>query len=217
MKKLSMVAIALLALFTTIPAEAQLHIGLTGGLNLAKLNLDPEPAPDEGELSSYTGFGAGGVLDIRLSPTGNVFLHLQPMFLQKGSKIKVDLGSLGSAEGKIKLAYLEVPALVKIAFGTSTAKPYIMAGPTLGFLLSAKISGEGESEDIKDSFKDVDFGLDFGAGINFPAGSNAIFVEGRYGLGLSNVAKTDPGDDTKAKNRGIQFMAGVTFPLGGGQ
>jgi opacity protein-like surface antigen len=201
-----MVVIVLLALFIAIPAEAQHHIGFTGGLNLAKISVEPED-PDT-DIANLVAFGVGGVLDLRLAE--NVALHLQPLYLQKGAKD----GSAGS-DAKIKLAYLEVPALVKIAFGTSTAKPYIMAGPSLGFLLSAKSTDEGESADIKEFFKDIDFGLAFGAGVSFPAGNNAIFVEGRYGLGLSNIAKLEEGEEGSIKTRGIQFMAGVTFPLGG--
>lgn len=61
----------------------------------------------------------------------------------------------------------------------------------------------------------MDFGLGFGAGVSFPLGTNALFVEGRYALGLSNI-NDDPEDpDTQIKNKGIQVIAGITFPLGG--
>lgn len=193
--------VALFVLLAIVPTSAQNRIGFTGGLNLANISVDPDQGLD---LSSRTGFGFGGVLDLGLSE--NVALHVEPMFLQKGSNVNVQ----GLGEIKLKASYIEVPVLFKIALGTSTTRPYVMAGPSIGILLSAK----ADDTDIKDTTKSTDFGLAFGAGVSFPAGNNSVFVEGRYALGLSDI-NDDATDDTKIKTKGIQFMAGVTFPLGG--
>jgi opacity protein-like surface antigen len=202
MKKLILFWAVVFALLMVVPVGAQHRIGLTGGLNLA--NVSTDPAPEGFDLTNRTGFGVGGVLDLRLAE--NVALHLEPMYLQKGTKFEVN----GEELAKIKADYIEVPALVKIAFGTTQTKPYIMAGPSIGFLLSAKV----DDEDIKEFVKSTDFGLGFGAGVSLPAGNNAFFIEGRYNLGLSNI-NDDPDDtETKIKTKGIQFMAGITFPLG---
>jgi len=179
--------------------------------------VDPDPDP---KPSNRTAFGVGGVLDLGLSE--NVALRFEPMYLQKGAKQE------GSDQGvnfevELKGATLEVPALIKISLGTSTTRPYLIAGPTIGFVLSAKQSvkatGPGvnidQEDDIKDLVKSIDFGVAFGAGVSFPAGNNSVFVEGRYALGLNNV-NDDPDDpDTKIKTKGIQIMGGITFPLGG--
>jgi opacity protein-like surface antigen len=208
MKKLCLLLGVIVALFMVTPVSAQHSIGFCGGLNLAKLSFDPDL---EGVDKSFrTAFGAGGVLDLRLAE--NVALHLEPMYLQKGVKLEG-----GGEEAKVKLAYIEVPVLFKIALGTSTTRPYLMAGPAIGFLLSSKLTNGGE-EDLKDQTEDIDFGLNFGAGLSFPAGTNTIFVEGRYALGLTDIAKEGTGEeDEKVKTNGIQIMAGVTFPLGGSQ
>jgi opacity protein-like surface antigen len=216
MNKFNLLLVVLLALFIALPAGAQHRIGFVGGLNLANVSLDPDPDPGF-DLKNRTAFGAGGVLDLRLAE--NVALRFEPMYLQKGTKVEGNVDAVGKVEQTVKANYLEMPVLVKLALGTSTTKPYLMAGPTIGFLLSAKTitkaAGQEEEEDIKEFVKDIDFGLDFGAGVSFPAGNNAIFVEGRYALGLTNV-NDDPDDpDTKIKTKGIQFMAGISFPLGG--
>ena len=104
--------------------------------------------------------------------------------------------------------------MLKFAFGSSDTKPYVMAGPTVGYLLSAKVKDPDGEEDIKDDIKNIDFGLAFGGGVSLPMGNNTFFVEGRYSLGLSDI-NDDPNDDTKIKTKGIQIMAGITFPLGG--
>ena len=209
MKRISVVFIAVLVLFITVSADAQNRIGFIGGLNLANVSVDPEETGIE--YSNRTAFGGGSVVDLRLAE--NIALQLEPMFLQKGAKVKED----GSGHNmKVKLSYIEVPLLLKLMLGQSTICPYIMAGPSVGFRLSAKVSN-GVERDVKDVTKSTDFGLDFGAGISFPAGNGAIFAEGRYGLGLSQI-NDDPEDpNTDVKNKGIQFMAGITFPLSGGQ
>jgi hypothetical protein len=226
MKKLSVLLVVLFALAMVVPANAQNRIGLIGGLNLANVSQDPEPDP---EFSSRTAFGFGGVLDLGLSE--NVALRFEPMYLQKGAKQEgSDQGF--NIEAELKGATLEVPALLKISLGTSTTRPYILAGPTIGFVLSAKqsikVTGPGlnidDEEDIKDQVKSIDFGVTFGAGVSFPAGNNSVFVEGRYALGLNNLNDapddpTTPEDESAidVKTKGIQFMVGITFPLGGGQ
>ena len=92
-----------------------------------------------------------------------------------------------------------------------------MAGPTIGFLQSAKlkvIMGSYEEwDDLKDDLKSIDFGLGFGAGLDLPIGNNFIFVEARYSLGLMNIADKDEGTYADVKTRGIQFFVGITFPM----
>jgi len=77
------------------------------------------------------------------------------------------------------------------------------------------VKDDMEEQDIKDDIKSIDFGLAFGGGVSLPMGNNTVFVEGRYSLGLSDI-NDDSSDDTEIKTKGIQIMAGITFPLGGG-
>jgi opacity protein-like surface antigen len=224
MKKLGFRFALLCAIGLAMPANAQVRLGVIGGLNLADISYDPGLSPD---LSKFTGFGAGGVVQIRLAE--NLALQLEPMYLQKGAKLE---GSFGDVEFdsslsynvnvKMKLNYLEVPAMLKLAVGTGATKPYFMAGPVIGFRLSAKQTGSISvssfnveiDEDFKDQTKSIDFGFGFGAGVSFPAGNNAIFVQGRYALGLTNINDDPEDSETKIKTNGIQVMAGITFPLG---
>ncbi|MCH6560605.1 PorT family protein [candidate division KSB1 bacterium] len=129
--------------------------------------------------------------------------------MQKGATVKE-----AGEEDKLEAAYIEVPAMIKFPFGSGDTKPYVMVGPTVGYLLSAKVKDDMEEQDIKDDVKNFDFGLAFGGGVSLPMGNNTVFVEGRYSLGLSDI-NDDPNDDTKIKTKGIQIMAGITFPLGG--
>lgn len=224
MIKLNFLLAALLALFIALPARAQVKLGVMGGANFA--NLDGKDVDGSTiDFSSRTVYGVGGVLDIRLSE--NISLYFTPMYLQKGGELSDTDPDLGEETFAYKLGYLELPALLKIDFGKSSVRPYLLAGPTIGFNLSSKLNYSvpsiSQEIDAKDITESSDLGLTFGAGASFPAGANVIFVEGRYALGLSDVAKegtlTFMGEDlvsgdADAKTRGFQLMAGISFPLG---
>ncbi len=208
MKNMVIFLVVFLTVFTVLPASAQVNLGVLGGLNLASCDVDPL---EEMEISNLTAFGFGCVLDYSLNEF--ITLHLEPMYLQKGTK-----GDWEMFELEFKLAYIEIPVMLKYAFGTSEIKPYVIAGPTIGYLLSGtmKMSGDGysEEEDIEDETKSLDFGLCFGAGVSVPMSNNSIFLEARYALGLTNI-NDDPDDpDTDVKTKGIQIFAGITFPIG---
>jgi opacity protein-like surface antigen len=226
MNKFNLLFVALLALFIALPVGAQVNLGVIGGANIANLNGE-DPTGEKIDFSSRTVFGIGGVLDVRLAE--NVALRFEPMYLQKGAEFDLtDDPDFGTATFTAKANYLEVPVLLKIAFGTSNTRPYLMAGPTIGFNLSSKfeLSALGFSAEIDADkvTKSTDFGLAFGAGVSFPAGTSSIFVEGRYVLGLTDIAEAGTlefmgeqleFEDVNVKTRGIQIMGGISFPLGG--
>lgn len=204
MKATSIGLAALLALFAT-PLEAQWEVGGLVGINLASISVDPEPSSED--YSSRIGFGIGAVLDRELSD--RIDLHAEPMFLQKGSVIKE-----GGDEATQKLSYLEVPIMFRYRFpGDGSAQPYVMAGPNIGFLLSAKYDfKDGEEFDAKDETAGVDFGVGIGGGAMLPRGDKTFFAEARYVLGLKNI--NTESDESSVKNRGLQVLVGATIPVG---
>jgi hypothetical protein len=211
MQKISIFLVLLFALCMVLPVSAKVNIGVLGGLNLANTNVDP---PMEGiELSNRIFFVVGGVLDYGLSKYFR--LRLEAMYLQKGVQFETDEAP-GGVDYEFKSAYLEIPVMISYTFVTQKVKPYLIAGPTIGFCLSAKKNISWDSQhreiDIKEGTESIDFGLGLGAGLNVPIGSNSIFLEARYVFGLTNVNE-DP-SDPEVKNKGIQIFAGITFPLG---
>lgn len=202
------------------PAFAQNHLGIIGGLNIANLN-GKDVDGVKVDFSSRMAMGIGGVVEIGLNE--KVALRLEPMYLQKGAKFSSNLVDEDFSQVTFKSAYLEVPLFLKIALGTSATRPYVLAGPFIGFNISSSLDASGIA--VKEKIaKSTDFGLGFGAGVSFPAGNNSMFIEGRYALGLTDVAKAGAvegmggrltADDVDIKTRGILLMAGITFPLGG--
>ncbi len=208
MKKISLILIVLqtLFLFNSLEAQHKIHIGLVGGLNLAQLDLDLEDQEDEDDLvlNNRVLFGIGGVLDYRF--TDKISLIFSPIYVRKGSNfVNTDARQPFNWE----FGYLDFHIFFKVTFGNKTIQPYALFGPNLGLLLSARAS----SSDIKDDFKDIAFGLNFGGGVTLPIGRKNLFFEGYYNHGFRNIS--DHFLITSLKHKAIQIMVGITFPVGG--
>ena len=219
MKKITFLS-TLILLILSMPTFAQNRIGILGGLNSATLKAD-----DGSVYESRTFIGVGGVFDIHVGE--KVVLRFEPMYLQKGA-----LQTDSDPEGKVKSSYFEIPVFMKFEFGEDV-KPYVIGGPTVGFLLSSnvelEISGATFSGDLKPVYKSLDIGFGLGAGIDYPVGNLSIFFETRYTFGLTdfnkggtvdmkweNVSQPAVVGDSNVKNKGLQVMFGITFPFGTG-
>ena len=207
MKKVILSAIAI---FTIGFANAQkAQFGVKGGLNLAVIAGDTEGY----DFQSKAGFHVGGFVAIKVSDK----LVIQPeiLYSTQGSSVKnISLvldGTNYTADIKFNLSYINVPVMFKYY---AADKFSIEAGPQVGFLSSAKtatkVDGFSQTvdQDIKDSFESVDFGLNIGAGYDF---TKKVSAGIRYNLGLSNLAKTESGDNTKINNSVFSISLGYKF------
>jgi hypothetical protein len=206
--------VVLWGLALAAPVTAETRIGIVGGVNFATLHETPA---EEGLFSARSLFEAGAVVDLGLG--GRFSLRLEPMFLVKGSDVSFALSGPppSTPNGAFRLSYVELPVLLSVSLGSGSFRPYLLAGPTVGYLTSAKAQrlATGEEMDTLDLFKRTDIGASFGGGFSVPVGGARVFVEGRYSLGLKNILKDTP--DTAGstlKTRGVQVAAGVTFHLG---
>jgi hypothetical protein len=226
MKKKALL-IGILVLLVAVPqVRAQrVYWGLVGGLNFAELKVKNAEGVYR-PTSPRTLFGLGGIIGFELNK--NVSLQLEPMYLQKGATI---LATQIDPNWDLTMTFLEIPVFLKLSLG-KTVRPYVLAGPSFGFLLSSKgeftMDGEAFNGDLKDITKSLDVGLGFGAGISFPLGKTFVFVEGRYTLGLTDLFKagqvewksggtTIPGEGLEGNEmstKGFQVMVGFTIPLG---
>ena len=130
-----------------------------------------------------------------------------------------------------KSSFIEVPVLLKTEFG-NTVRPYLLIGPTIGFLLNSSIEAEvlgfGLRCDMKDVTESINLGFTVGTGVRFPAGTWSLFIDGRYTFGLLDIYKkgtfeigagpvtiteTIIEEDQIMKTRGLQIMLGVTIPV----
>jgi len=217
---------AFLLLVFAFPVEAQHHVGVIAGLNFADLGTKTA----EGgvvETVPRTKFAIGGVFELWLRE--NVYLHIEPKYLQKGGKL-IQEDPIPDLD--FKFSFVEVPLFVKLAFGENIRR-YAFFGPSFGFLLTAEVESKYEpliyTADVKDITEKVDFCLGMGTGISFPLGGGSIFIDGRYSAGMTDLNKGGTvefksGDaviveeisrSDRISTKGFQIVLGYTFPIGG--
>lgn len=167
----------------TVTAQ-EIKFGVKGGLNFASINGD-----NTREVETVTAFNFGAMAEISISEK----FSFQPELVYSGQ-------GYSSNDNLVALNYLNVPLMGKyyVTKGLS-----LEAGPQVGFLLSAK----NESVDVKDAFKAVDFGVNFGFGYKLKSGLN---FGARYNLGLSNINNLD-GSSAKRTNGVVQLSVGYFF------
>jgi hypothetical protein len=208
----------LLTLMLAPAAPAQVTIGAFGDLNFAGVSGD---APDDFSYAGNSGFGFGLIGEFHL--TDDVWLSVQPMILPRGAALQLDVdGQEDPVDfADLNLSYFAVPILAK--FVTAGGKVYVISGFNFSFLTSANLVGveDGDEEiDVKDSFKSFDVAVDFGVGGQLPAGPVKIMLEARYEQGLVNIIEDAFNQDalqSRLRSKGLQLLAGVLLPLGGGQ
>lgn len=204
--------------YATPPATPSLMLGVRGGLGIAN---ESTPAYTNFTVGSRTGFLIGGQLDYWFSP--NWALSAQALYDQKGDQLTGYSPDNGYPEtDNFQLNYLEVPVLAKVAFSAGSVKPYLFAGPSIGFLLSATDEqvqsslGSDQTFDVSQSFNSLDLSLLFGGGVSFDLGSGGtqLFADAGYALGLVNVENTTvTGVSETLASRDVRIAAGVLFPL----
>ena len=184
-------------------AEAQQNmVGVKGGFIAAELSGDLE-----NDFASRSGFGFGAFLQVMVGPSFSI--QPEALYLAKG----------GSEDGgdEVKVNYLQIPVLVQYHLPAAVVSPRIFAGPSIAFETGCDIE-VGSVSDSCGAFdvdtKSADFGLVFGAGVDIPAGGVVVTLDGRYDLGVTNVAEEVEGSEFEIKNRAWEFFAGVGFPFG---
>jgi len=198
MKKLFLTAIAVVAL-TTVNAQ-DIAFGVKAGINFANINVSDS---DE-NLDGITSFHFGGTVEFSISETFSIQPELLYSAQGASSEVELDEG-FGKAKLKLNLDYLNLPIMAKyyVAEGLS-----LEAGPQIGFLVKAEAGVEDVSVDIKDDFKSIDFGFNFGAGYKLESGLN---FAARYNLGLTDISDDNDDSDSKSKNGVFQLSVGYTL------
>jgi long-subunit fatty acid transport protein len=202
MKKVLLIVVVTLLGLGNVSAQ-EVKLGAKLGLNLSSLRSDMD-------FDSKIGFNLGVFAEINLSDK----LIFQPelLYSTQGASLEESFDS-NSFKATNSVDYLNIPLMLK--YGV-TDKLFLEFGPQLGFLLSAKskfeetFDGESisEEEDIKEFFKSIDFGLNFGA--SFDVAEN-IMIGARYNLGLTNIIDEEDSGDDKVQNAVFSLSLGYRF------
>lgn len=183
--------------------------GVKGGLNISNFSGDT----DGMDLKSRFGFNLGGFVEIKFSEK----FALQPevLYSTQGAKFK-NVGAFVdeafyTGDINFNLAYVNIPVMFKYY---AAEKFSVEAGPQIGILTSAKTKTKLDGfsrtveQDAKDFFESIDFGLNLGAGYDF---TENLSVGARYNIGLSNILKTEAGDNSKLHNGVFSLSVGYKF------
>ena len=174
----------------------QIGFGIKGAVTMSKLSTDLSDV----EEAAKTGFQAGAFVRI-----GDKW-HLQPeaYFTSKMGNLKFDVLQQ-SVEQTVTLNTIDIPVLIGYKIlDPPTLNVRLQAGPVASIVAnkSFKLEVDGvetpTDEEFKDSFKDLNWGLQFGAGVDFLM----LTVDLRYELGLSNIYNKPDGatEDQTFKN-----------------
>lgn len=181
MKKLIVMAILLIAGSTQM--NAQLRLGIKGGVNFA--NVDG--GPDGIDYKSKTGFHAGAVAEIGFG--GNLAIQPELLYSSQGTKVE--------GAGDFNLDYVSVPVLVKYYIVSDLLS--IEAGPQFSFLVDDSNDAIDDIGNGGDN-KSFDFAVAGGIGLNI---TKNLFAQARYTIGLTEVSK-----DADIKNSVFQLSVG---------
>ena len=187
MKKI--ILITAFALFGTLTTQAQLlHLGAKVGINYANLTGSDITVNTENYKSdAITGYHIGVLAEVKLTEKFSVQPEL--LYSTQGASYKNAIKEI-----KNELGYLSIPVMAKIYLNNTFS---LELGPQASFLLSEK-----DNVNLKDS-KTFDFAVAGGLGVKI---TKSLFIQGRYGLGLTEVSTS-----AKAKNSVVQVSAGFMF------
>lgn len=130
MKKITCMAIMVMALFVVVPAQAQFSWGIKGGVNMVSNDLSNLSGivQDKAQImnkDNYTGFFIGPKAELRV-PILGFGIEAAALYSQKGM-------SVGDNE-TFKQNSFQIPLNIKYSFGLgNVANVFIAAGPEFGF------------------------------------------------------------------------------------
>jgi outer membrane protein with beta-barrel domain len=195
-----MLGTAVLAGLLTSAVHADAQIGVVAGAATSTIAFGPASgSPELTETERRTGWTAGVSF---LLPTNRVGgWQIEAIVIGKGAE------NLLRRNDAMRLTYLEVPVLIHLdALRRGRSGVFLLAGPSVAFLVDASYEDEGVTEDIKDDLPQVDVGLHVGGGVEL----GPITVDARYIWGGRTLFHDGELDGT-FKNRTFTVMAGIRF------
>lgn len=212
-------------------------LGVTAGASFASETFDSLPENASNGLT--TGAMAGITLEYFLD--NNWALNIGVQFDQKGTdelyaasainrQVPPSTGPIYSGTDNFSFSYFEIPILLKYALGDGDVRPYICAGPSIGYLLSASETVTGTLspvDNLKSYMASTDISIYAGLGVMDEIYHGPIlFFEAGYAAGMTDLFKTtparvapdgtpfpDPIDPTSAKSGDIRVSVGAMWQL----
>jgi opacity protein-like surface antigen len=227
MKRIISLAATIIVVTSAQSVQAQVTVGVSGGLSRAKADVSDETAVGI-PTNALNGLVAGLVAGYQLTP--HLGLRFGAQYAEGGTLITPP-GSAGY-DMDFGVSFLEFPLFVKVA-GGGAVSPYLLAGAVMGVKtdadLTAKLGSVRFSGDASPLVEKVSWALGLGVGVETPLVGGVMFsLEGQYLFGMNNfirsgtielssglfVEDADVPPGTEAKSRGFRFQVGLATPVG---
>ena len=196
MKKIFGALMIAVCIGMAMPAQAQIHFGVKGGLNLSKASFSN--VSENFKKDNFTGFFIGPMAEFNI-PIVGLGVDASLLFAQRGIKV-----SEGNEDLTIKQNGIDIPVNLKYTIGLgSMAGIYFAAGPDFYF----DFAGNKTIEGVKTDKKKAEVGINVGAGVKL---LNHLQVGANYNIPLGDTAKFE-GIDGSYKTKTWQVSVAYIF------
>lgn len=196
MKKIFGALMIAVCIGMAMPAQAQIHFGVKGGLNLSKASFSN--VGDNFKKDNFTGFFIGPMAEFNI-PIVGLGVDAALLFAQRGIKV-----SEGNEDYTVKQNGIDIPVNLKYTIGLgSLAGIYLAAGPDFYF----DFAGNKTIEGVKTDKKKAEVGINVGAGVKL---LNHLQVGANYNIPLGDTAKFE-GTDASYKTKTWQVSVAYIF------
>lgn len=165
-----------------------------------------------------TGISIGVVVNIPLPPqyqlAPNILSSIETgiLYTEKGM---TDMNPDFLDSETVEFDYMEIPILGKFSLPVTPAfEPYVVVGPSIGFMVSAeRIREDGRRRDLDERTRSADLAFVLGGGIQTRIGNTIIYGQARGSLSLTNTFKSDQRVDSedRFKHQYIALELGIRF------
>lgn len=202
MKKIYAVIFMLAAIVVAQPAQAQVNIGLRGGLNISNMSLNK----DVFDVSNRAGFFIGPSLKLGF---GSVGADISALYDQREAKVN---------DETIKQKNIVIPINARFNIGLGAVSAFLAAGPQFGFNIGDK-EFKWKKENVENTFqlKKSNFSVNVGGGVHF----GKLDVGVTYNIAVGKTADVDAEgawnttkdaiENFDAKNNAWQIYAAYYF------
>ena len=196
MKKIFGALMIAICIAMAMPAQAQIHFGVKGGLNLSKASFSN--VSENFKKDNFTGFFIGPMAEFNI-PIVGLGVDASLLFAQRGIKV-----SEGNDDITVKQNGIDIPVNLKYTIGLgSMAGIYFAAGPDFYF----DFAGNKTIEGVKTDKKKAEVGINVGAGVKL---LNHLQVGANYNIPLGDTAKFE-GIDGSYKTKTWQVSVAYIF------
>ena len=196
MKKIFGALMIAVCIGMAMPAQAQIHFGVKGGLNLSKASFSN--VGENFRKDNFTGFFIGPMAEFNI-PIVGLGVDASLLFAQRGIKV-----SEGNDDITVKQNGIDIPVNLKYTIGLgSLAGIYLAAGPDFYF----DFAGNKTVEGMRTDKKKAEVGINVGAGLKL---LNHLQVGANYNIPLGNTADIE-GTNASYKTKTWQVSVAYIF------